>query len=136
LPTARSAELWDSVNITGLTNSPGIVDTDSKTYALARNDYGAFPVIVDKVEPYLDGYKITAEIGNMSGATLTGAKVKIQWGPYAYGSSKEYPIATEFLPGRYTSVELIAAPAKAADVKLVGISVSFGGLKLGIPMNN
>ena len=90
---------------------------------------------MDKVEPYLDGYKITAEIGNLSNATMTGAKVKLEWGPYGIGSSKEFDIPTEFLPGRYTRVELTAEPAKPTDVKTVRIGVTFSGLKLGVALN-
>lgn len=60
--------------------SAAIVDPSSKGYAIARNEYGAFPVILEDAQPYLDGHKLKFQIGNLTSAAMTDVKLKIVYG--------------------------------------------------------
>jgi hypothetical protein len=92
-------------------------------------------VVPEKVEPYLDGYKVTLQFGNVTEATLSGATVKIGWGPNGFGQTKEFQVPTSFLPGRYTRYEFALTPAKPADVKSIHVGISFTQLALGVPID-
>lgn len=57
------------------------LDPSIKEYAIARNEYGLFPILVENAEPFLDGHKVTLRIGNLTGATMTGVELRIAYGP-------------------------------------------------------
>ncbi len=69
-------ELWSKIEA----ESPAVVDPASKGYAVARNEYGAFPVIVEDAQPYLDGHKVKFRIGNLTSATMTGVTLDLVYG--------------------------------------------------------
>jgi uncharacterized coiled-coil protein SlyX len=60
--------------------SPAIVDPASKGYSISRNEYGAFPVIIEDAQPYLDGYKVKIKVGNLTAATMTGIQLELVYG--------------------------------------------------------
>jgi hypothetical protein len=119
--------------IDGLENQGAIVSTDNQDFGVAHTRYGTFTVAAEKVEPYLDGYKITLRFGNLSAAMFGGAKVTVDWGPNGLGSEREYQVPLNFLPGRYTEYEFALTPAKAADVKEITVSLDFTQVTLNLP---
>lgn len=135
IASLKYKESLDDFRLNLLDDRAAYLDTSSKNYAIARNQYGFFPTYVEKVEPYLDGYKITAGIINPYDLTFTGPTVKLGWGPYGIGSKMEFKPATEFLAGRATIVELTATPAKPSDVKHLTIGIDFTGMQYGVPAN-
>ena len=48
-------------------------------YSVVRADLGALTVKIDNVEPYANGSRITLQIGNLTSATINGAKAKMDW---------------------------------------------------------
>lgn len=60
--------------------SPAVVDPSSKCYSIARNEYGAFPVIIEDAQPYLDGFKIRLRVGNLTSAAMTDVKLEFVYG--------------------------------------------------------
>ncbi len=54
-----------------------VVDPSSKGYSIARNEFGAFPVVIDDVQPYLDGHKVKFGVANLTSGTMTDVKLEI-----------------------------------------------------------
>jgi len=123
----KSAEALDRAQLDGINSTPAWLDTDTHNYNTARNQFGTFPISIEKIEPYLDGYKVSADIGNLTSSTFSGAKVTLGWG----ASSKEFDLTTDFYPDRWTQVELVATPAKASDMKLLTVGVAFDVIRMG-----
>lgn len=57
-----------------------VVDPVSKGYSVARNEFGAFPVIVEDAQPFLDGHKVRFRIGNLTSATMTDVSLILTYG--------------------------------------------------------
>ena len=107
------------------------ISTEEITYSTAKNNFGSFPVVARKVEPYLDGYKVRIEVGNMTTASFNGAKVTVKWGtpsqnPYIdqlqNQKKKELDLTTTFLPGSYGGFDVILSPAKPEEIKRIYVS--------------
>lgn len=116
------------------------VSTEEIAYSTAKNNFGSFPIVAKKVEPYLDGYKIHLEVGNMTTASFNGAKVTVKWGP-PYDSNKpnEYErnqkkkdldLTTTFLPGSYGGFDVVLSPAKPEEIKTIYVTINFNQLAL------
>ena len=76
-------DTWSKIE----SESAAVVSPSSKGYAIARNEYGTFPVIIEDAQPYLDGHKIKLRIGNLISAAMTGVKLELVYG----GRDPEYP---------------------------------------------
>lgn len=126
---------FTAMELADVFDSPASVDTTTKNFSVAHNQYGAFTVAVTKLEPYLDGYKVTLNIGNLSNVTYTGATFKIDWGHFGgYGQEKQFTEPGDVLPGRYTQHEFALTPAKADEVKTINVSIDFSGTRLLVPL--
>ena len=68
--------MWSKIE----SESAAAVDPASKGYAIARNEYGAFPVIIEDAQPYLDGHKVKFRVGNLTSAAMTDVKLDIVYG--------------------------------------------------------
>jgi len=69
-------EMWSKIE----TESAAVVDPSSKGYSIARNEYGAFPVIIEDAQTYLDGHKIKLRVGNLTSAAMTDVKLELVYG--------------------------------------------------------
>jgi hypothetical protein len=105
------------------------VNTDEKAYNIAQTKFGSFAVICKNVTPYLDGYKIVLEIGNLTSGTFQGATLVFEYGNNGNGS-KTIEVSNIFLPGRYSNVEVILTPAKPEDIKTITVYLQFNGMAL------
>lgn len=123
--------------------SPAFVSEGS--YGLARTSFGAIVISVDHVQPYLDGFKATIDIGNPTTATFDGAEVEIGWG-LPYGTNKKawdeitkskkaqkFKVTNRFLPASYTRLEVLLSPATAAEVKTLNIGIRWNVVMLNNP---
>lgn len=127
------------------------VSTEADNYSTAKTNFGNFPVIAGKVEPYLDGYKVHLRVGNITTASFNGAKVTVKWGlepnPYMIAEnlvegydplnivkkkqkSKEFDISNIFRPGSYCGFDVILSPAKPEEVKAIYVKLSFSRISL------
>jgi len=100
------------------------VSTEDKGYYIAQTKYGSFAVVCENVTPYLDGYKAQLSVGNLTNARFNGAKIGLHWGK-DYNNSKDMSVTNSFLPGRYTTVEVILTPAKPEDIKTFSVTLEF-----------
>ena len=64
-----------------------LLDLTSRKYQRLDTDTGTFLVSVEDASPYLDGYRVTLNIGNTSSATYKGFDLHAKWNA-AYDWSK------------------------------------------------
>lgn len=55
-------------------------DPTEPGYALGRSHFGSFAVSIKDIEPYAGGTKLTIQILNLAGATLSDATIKVNYG--------------------------------------------------------
>jgi len=102
------------------------VTTEEETYGVARTPFGPFVVLSEAVTPYLDGYKITLNIGNLTMASFHGAMIKVRWG----GRKREVEVTTIFTPGRFSTCEVALTPARAEEIKVIAVGIELRQLSM------
>ncbi|NOT42955.1 MAG: hypothetical protein HOP13_20955 [Alphaproteobacteria bacterium] len=125
--------------------------TPEPNYSMARNQFGAFPVMYGRASAYLDGHKVFLEIGNPTLMTFNGAKLSVKYGPPMprlsdgkidwnrykswQESQKTYEttVTNDFRPGWYTRVELTITPSKPEEVRELRVAVNFDSIALQRP---
>lgn len=122
--------------------------SEGGNYGIARTKQGIFLVSIEKLEPYLDGYKATLHIGNTGMMTMLGGDFHITWGLpwntpnkklneiFATRKSKKFSFAQSFLGGAYTAVEVALTPAKPEEVKTLNVGLSWNRISLRVPASN
>jgi Protein of unknown function (DUF3251) len=106
-----------------------IIGTEENLYALAKTRHGTFVISAKDVTPYLDGFKVSLHIGNLTSANFKGAEISVAWGS---AHKKQYKVTNDFAPGSFTQVELALTPATSEDVKRLVIGISVNDLVLSI----
>jgi hypothetical protein len=102
-----------SYSLASLRNEPAWVETDTNAYGVAATKLGPMPVSVVSMTPYLDGFKVRYQVGNLSAARLVDLKGTVSWS----GGTKEFSRLGPIQPGAWVSGEVVVAPAKAEEVK-------------------
>jgi hypothetical protein len=90
---------------------------------------GAITVSLDDVQPYANGSKVRLRFGNLTSASLTSAKAKIEWGSVdAKGSpkneearSKKLDFIKPLLPGMWNDVEVILDGVPPTDLGFIRV---------------
>ena len=141
LPTQPNQELENRIKfletavnglqlqLNSINSFPAEVSTEQNGYSIANTKFGPFLVVAKNVVPYLDGYKITLMIGNISSAAFSGSKINVKWGT-VFGNTKDVAVTDTFYPGRYTKVQIALTPAKPEDVKAILVSLDFNEVRL------
>jgi hypothetical protein len=106
LDQQKLADQIANYSIEHISNQAAYVDSSTKEFSVGRNEFGPYTASVTKLEPFLDGYKLTLRIGNLSDATFTGPSIKIGWGPYGLGHSQDIKVPNDFLAGRFNEYEV------------------------------
>lgn len=91
---------------------------------------GSLLVGVSKVEPVLDGYRMTLRIGNPHSAVVNTSTLTVVWGGEHL---KEQQIVDSLPAGKWADVVIVLTPATAEQVKGVGISIDNGIISLLAP---
>lgn len=121
-----------------------VLDPSEKGYSRVDTGQGFFPISVDNVEPYLDGYRVTLNIGNPQFAVYNGFTIKAKWGPQwdfqKTGQSfsdwekalreKDFTLADTLLSGSWNKVEFVLSPAKADEVGYIEVSMTTNEVSL------
>lgn len=110
-----------------LADSPAYLSTVSPGYGYGHSPLGVYLVDAKKTAPYLDGYKLELTVENLSSAWFTGAKMKVSWGSTLQNTTS-VALTNVFPPGRWTPVQVIVTPAKADDVKVLSVSLTFNNV--------
>jgi hypothetical protein len=114
------------------------LDPTEKGYGRIDSNSGFFFVSVHKAEPYLDGFRLVLAIGNPSGVSYNGFKLKVAWSKdlpqttegesseeyekkfnqyEASNKEKEYSFIETLHPGSWNTITLIISPASAEELK-------------------
>jgi hypothetical protein len=136
-------EALNSTSVTLDASQPGSV------YQQIVTSSGRFLVMLTNAEPYLDGFRVTIEIGNITSATYNGFKLNASWpGPVpedpdannleawskkSETQKREFSFTDDLPPGAWTRVRLSLTPAIAEDVKAIEISMETHRLGLRKP---
>lgn len=138
---------WSSEVATSMINAVdqrAATVTDEGKYGIARTPHGPVIVSVEKIQPYLDGYRVSLSIGNMTTASMNGAEIEVEWG-LQYGGGVTYQQATAskktktfsqtglFAAGAYTLVDVALTPAKPEEVKQLRVSPKWNIVSLRLP---
>lgn len=119
--------------------------SEGGNYGIAKTRQGIFLVSIEKLEPYLDGYKATLHIGNISTLTMLGGDFVVKWGLpwntpnkkltdiWASRKSKKFTFAQNFPVGSYTAIEVALTPAKPEEVKTLNVAISWNRVSLRLP---
>jgi hypothetical protein len=114
---------------------PAEVSTEEVAYSTAKTPFGTFMVFCDGVIPYLDGFKVTLKIGNLTAADFMGAELELDWGlpldtdaASAEGilksqQHKVISVTDTFKAGKATPIEVILTPAKPAEIKTITVGI-------------
>lgn len=116
------------IRVGEMMNGSADVSTEEKGYSIAQTKYGAFAVVCKNVTPYLDGYMVQLSVGNLTSAAFNGAKIGLIWGED--NKTKEVSVTNSFLPGRYTSFEVVLTPAKPQEIKQFTLTLEFNQIAL------
>jgi len=117
-----------------LVESPADLSLETKNYGMALNKHGQFPVIVDSVEPYLDGFKVRLAIINTTSVTFRGATLAVAWaGAQEQRATFDWPhkevkSLEVFRPGTETLTEVVIPSVTAAQMRRLSIAVKFDQL--------
>ncbi len=116
---------------------------EEKKYLPIKSAAGPLLFVLEKVEPYLDGFVVTFRVGNPTSATFRGAKGKVFWGPRYEATvplaqrekmqSRTFDDPTTFPAGSWTYLKVNIAPATAAQARQIMVSPEFSQLSLRSP---
>lgn len=149
--TSISNLAWEVVMLnfkTSDTSSEATFDaSDATGFQRINTSSGFFLVSFKNAEPYLDGYKVTLEIGNPLSATYDGLKFNLTWGKkynakdydnagdgyskwQAGLKKKEVSILEKLMPGSWNRVSLVMSPAKSDELSYIKVKLSSDTLSL------
>jgi hypothetical protein len=103
---------------------------------------GTLFVLLRNSQPYLDGHKISIEIGNPYNSDIHDIKIKAKWGPrfepgkrVRYAEWEKSLLEREFSPlksiagGEWTPIDLVLSPAASFGYLEVSIDATIISLK-------
>lgn len=136
----RVAELEASVEriVTGLTHLPprgAFIDCNTSNYVqtLPLSGHLIFLVACERIEPYLEGYKLTLSLGNPHTVTFSNLNGSVGYGDTgarAWVQTKDWSTVGGAKAGSWTSVTVAITPAEAKDLRYVYLTFSVGAASL------
>jgi hypothetical protein len=57
------------------------VSATEGTFAIAKTEFGPISVSIKEAVPYVDGYRLRLQLGNLTSAELQRGLLKVAWGP-------------------------------------------------------
>lgn len=119
--------------------------TSPDKYQRVDSTLGFFLVSLERVEPYLDGQRVYLTIGNPSSITFEGFSLDVEWGKrvpedtnqWAQWSEalrhKELSFTNTLLPGTWTRVDFVLAPAPTGEFGHLALSMQTDVISLRRP---
>ena len=102
-------------------------------YTRMDSSAGSFVVSLEDVQPYLDGYKVTLNIGNLTSATYQGFTLKAEWGRDLFNFAqsekkdssrqKNFSFTQSLQPGAWNKVQIVIPSTKPEDFKFLRLSI-------------
>jgi len=121
------------------------LDLSARTYQRLDTDTGWFMISVKDASSYLDGYRVTLEIGNPSSATYRGFKLKVKWNAkydwtkftndsyekwHAAIKEKEISFTDILIPAKWNRVDLLLSSTSADQLGYFQISMQTDTISL------
>ena len=118
-----------------------VLDPSSKGYQRIDANCGFFLISLKEIKPYLDGCKVSLQIGNPSAVVYSGFVLKVKWGKrFDEGQNydewekslrqKEEKFTQDLKPGLWNKVEINVSPAKPEELGHLEISMKTDVVKL------
>lgn len=120
-----------------------VLDPSEKGYSRVDTDQGSFLLAVRTVSPYLDGYRVVLDVGNLQDATYDGITLDSKWGkPWKFGgrvsytdwykrlNEKKFVLTNTLLPGTWNRVPIVLSPAKADQLGYLEVSMKTSEVSL------
>ena len=123
--------------------------TGDKSYQRVDTDVAPFLVVLQHVQPYLDGERVTLLIGNPNNVSFSGVEIHAMWSKRVpdmklppeqlekawneYNKSqreKSVTLTDTLRPGYWNKVTFTVAPAKSGDFGALGIGLKVNSLRL------
>lgn len=134
----------NDARLSSIDQSPATI-TDGDGYGIGRTPQGPVAIVMDKIQPYLDGYKVTLRVGNMAAASMNGGEFEVEWGlqygaknatpsqVHASKKTKTFSSTSQFPSGAYTLVDVTLTPATPDEVKTLNVSTKWNIISLRMP---
>jgi hypothetical protein len=114
-----------------------IIEPTSKNFDIIKTRIGAFLVKVISIAPYLNGYKIELNIGNIYTARFSGLSIKVKWGE-SYDEDrfsdhekweqslniKTFNFTEPIMAGKWNKIDFIIAPATAEQISFIELTLN------------
>jgi hypothetical protein len=130
---AAGARLAASSNKSAAFDSQG-----DKAYGSVETTLGRVLFVLEKLEPYLDGYAATFRVGNPTSATLNGFEATVSWGPMFDAKdestwtpqTKEVKVSDSMPPGSWSLVTINIGPATPQQARSIEITPRFNNVSM------
>src|SRR5689334_18779742 len=101
----------------------------SDGYSVIESDLGSFTVNIANIEQYANGSRVTLTFGNLTSATITSPKVKIEWGTVddkgspnnEAARSRELEFTQSFQPGAWNNIPVVLEGTPPAQLGFVRV---------------
>lgn len=109
--------------------------TSPDKYQRLDGTLGFFLVSLNRVEPYLDGQRVFLDIGNPSSISFDGFTLSAEWGKRVPDDTKQWEqwnaglrqkelsFTDTLLPGMWTRVDFVLAPAPTTEFGHLALSI-------------
>ena len=113
----------------------------SNGYSIIKTDIGLITVSLEDIKPYANGSRITLSIGNLTSATINGAKINIDWGTVnakgnpnnATQKSKEYAFNKSLNAGAWTVEKIVLEEIPQSELGYVRVyDFKHTGIRLNV----
>jgi hypothetical protein len=111
----------------------------SDGYSVIRTDLGRLTVSLQDIRPYANGSRVTLQFGNITSATINGAKTTIEWGKVdpkgspinSEAKSREITFTTSLRSGGWTNVSVVLEGVQPIELGFVRLrDMSHTGIRL------
>lgn len=106
----------------------------SEGFQRLDTENGFFLISVEDIQPYVNGYKLTINVGNPLQITYNGITCKLKWGRNrgnqenyeawdALLRSRDVPVLKDILPGTWNKVDVQLVPASAEELEYINLRI-------------
>lgn len=147
---ARSSSIASDVLLLRIEHAERVEFSPASTgYQTLTTSSGIFLVALEKVDPYANGHRLTFAIGNPQAIAYGGVQFEVKWGeprPRAAETGEDYGAThaawlrslrqksetslKEIRPGSWNRITITVAPATAAEVGHVQLSMTIGNVSM------
>jgi hypothetical protein len=106
------------------------LDVTSQSYDWIETDLGVLMVIVENVQPYADGQRITMRIGNPHNAAFVGFKGSFAYGKLGNFQTKDQDFTTTLNAGAWTNVSAILPKLPADQLDSIYMALDINQISL------